>query len=463
MLTRYTSHLLPLCLLLTAALTTTAQHDHMMMDSSATMQMGSMQMDMHSDTTRFTTSSYSRNLPMTIDGSGTSWLTAESRMEAAMWHKKNTQIMLHGALWLRGDFQNANNPTGAGHSSRFDAPNWIMAMIDQRAGRKGVLSFSIMMSFDALTVGRGGYPLLFQTGESYRGVPLVDQQHPHHLFAGLSVAYTYGFTRDIDLTAYFGFPGEPCIGPPVFMHRPSAFYMPDAPISHHWQDATHITYGVGTIGFRYKIMKIEGSIFTGREPDDNRFDFDLPRFDSYAARVSVNPDKHLSLQASYAYIKSPEALHPAENVQRVTTSAIYAYRWRRQQRIDATLVYGLNIGEVPSGSILFEATYRWMKLSAYGRYEWVQKTNEELTLSGDPGSRHPLHDLTLGAAYNILTFYHVGLDLGAETIISRADAALQYRYGAVPVSAEVYLMIHPSTAFSLGQKKPMKTMSGMDM
>lgn len=441
-------------LLLYIALSTATGYAQMpmTMDSTGHMQ-GMDHMDMAMDSSRgFMTSSYSRHLPMTIDGSGTSWLPAESRMEAAMWHKKNTQIMLHGALWLRGDFQNANNPTGQGHSNRFNAPNWIMAMVDQRAGRRGLLNFTVMMSLDALTVGRGGYPLLFQTGESYRGRPLVDQQHPHDLFAAISVAYTYAFTDDIDLTAYFGFPGEPCIGPPVFMHRPSAFYMPDAPISHHWQDATHITFGVGTISFRYKIMKLEGSIFTGREPDEHRFDFDRPRFDSYAARLSVNPDRYLSLQASYAYIKSPEELHPSENQHRITSSAIYARRWRRQ-RIDATLVYGVNLGHTASHSILFEATYRVMKFSAYGRYEWVQKTNEELDLPGDPDMRHPLHDVTLGAAYNVLTFYHVGLDLGAQTIISKPSSDLEHLYGIAPVSAEVYLMIHPSTAFGLGEHK----------
>ncbi|MCW3126915.1 MAG: hypothetical protein JWO03_2573 [Bacteroidetes bacterium] len=438
------------------------QHEHMNMNADSSMQIDNMQMSMTADSTKFMSSSFSRHLPMTIDGSGTSWLPADSRMEAVMWNKKNTQIMMHGALWLRGDFQNANNSSGRQHSNTFDAPNWIMAMIDQRAGKHGLLNFSIMMSLDALTAGRGGYPLLFQTGESWKGQPLVDRQHPHDLFAGLSVAYTYAFTRDIDLTAYFGFPGEPCIGPPVFMHRPSAFYMPDAPISHHWQDATHISFGVGTIGFRYKILKVEGSIFTGREPDENRFDFDRPRFDSYAARVSVNPDKHLSLQVSYAYIKSPEQLFPTENIHRITSSAIYAHQWRKQ-RIDATLAYGLNIGNVPSGSILLEATYRVMKFSAYGRYEWVQKTNEELNLPGDKDYRHPLNDITIGASYNILTFYHVGLDLGAQTIISLPDNSLKALYGVTPVSAEVYLMIHPMTALGLAKRKQTQSMDGMKM
>ena len=58
----------------------------------------------------------------------------------------------------------------------------------------------------------------------------------------------------------FGYPGEPALGPPVFMHRLSAMDDPDAPLGHHYQDATHITFGVATLGFRLSNVKLEGSI-----------------------------------------------------------------------------------------------------------------------------------------------------------------------------------------------------------
>ena len=38
---------------------------------------------------------------------------------------------------------------------------------------------------------------------------------------------------------------EPAFGPPAFMHR-EAIRTPEAPISHHWLDSTHISYGVVT-------------------------------------------------------------------------------------------------------------------------------------------------------------------------------------------------------------------------
>ena len=117
-------------------------------------------------------------------------------------------------------------------------------------------------SIDPITVGGSGYPLLFQTGESYHGSPLVNRQHPHDLFSELAVGYTQKINDDMDATVYVGYPGEPALGPTAFMHRISSINNPDAPLGHHWQDATHITFGVATLGFRYKKFKIDGSSFT---------------------------------------------------------------------------------------------------------------------------------------------------------------------------------------------------------
>src|SRR5262249_54669180 len=144
---------------------------------------------------------------------------------------------------------------GANH---FDAPNMFMLMLSHRH-TKDIFSILTMFSLDPLTVGEGGYPLLFQTGESYKGMPLVDKQHPHDLFAELAFNYTHSFTTDVDINLYLGYPGEPALGPVVFMHRLSAMNNPDSPLGHHWQDATHITFGTGTLGFRYKKLKLEGS------------------------------------------------------------------------------------------------------------------------------------------------------------------------------------------------------------
>src|SRR5437763_12769526 len=128
--------------------------------------------------------------------------------------------------------------------------------IGQRhVGLNRLFHFSTMMSFDAVT-GSNGYPLLFQSGEAYKGNPIVDRQHPHDLFSELSVSYSQAISKKVDAYIYIGYPGEPALGSVAFMHRPSALSNPDAPISHHWNDGTHITFGVATLGIRFDKFKI---------------------------------------------------------------------------------------------------------------------------------------------------------------------------------------------------------------
>ncbi|RYY12447.1 MAG: hypothetical protein EOO36_17440, partial [Cytophagaceae bacterium] len=172
---------------------------------------------------------YSRNLPMNRNGSGTAWQPDQTPMYMWMQHRGPWMLMYHGSAFGRYTSQNFNHRDARGHANAVDGPNWLMTMAQRNVGERGLLNLTLMMSFDPLTETRGGYPLLFQTGESYKGQPLIDRQHPHDLFSGLSVAYTYAFSKDVDLTAYLGYPGEPALGPTAFMHRISAMPNPDAP------------------------------------------------------------------------------------------------------------------------------------------------------------------------------------------------------------------------------------------
>src|SRR5262249_48321365 len=154
-----------------------------------------------------------------------------------------------------------------------------------------------------------GYPLLLASGETADGVtPLIDRQHPHDLFMELSAAYSHRLTDRTALFVYAGLPGEPAFGPPAFMHRLSIMDSPEAPISHHWLDSTHITFGVVTAGIVLDRVKLEVSRFHGREPDQHRYDIETGALDSTALRVSWNPTAHWSLQASWADVTSPEQL-----------------------------------------------------------------------------------------------------------------------------------------------------------
>jgi len=175
-------------------------------------------------------SSQSLNLPMTRDGSGTSWLPDASPMYGIMLNSGKWSYMLHGNIALRYTKQDLFNKGSRGDHA-VDAPNWFMGMAQRQIGKNGLLHFNLMMSLDALTEGGGGYPLLFQSGESWKGQPLIDHQHPHDLFSELSASYAYAFSKKADLSIYVGYPGEPALGPVAFMHRPSAMSNPDAPLA----------------------------------------------------------------------------------------------------------------------------------------------------------------------------------------------------------------------------------------
>jgi hypothetical protein len=318
-----------------------AKHDHKQhdMNHADTMDMEEdMEME-HESMDHNMSHAFSLNLPMTRNGSGTGWLPDASPMYGSMYHAKKWMFMLHGNLFLRYNNQDFTKEGSRG-DSKVDAPNWLMFMGQRKVGQKGLFHFSTMFSLDAI-FGGAGYPLLFQSGEAYNGQALVDRQHPHDLFSELSVSYSYAFTKKLDVFAYVGYPGEPAIGPVAFMHRPSALFNPDAPISHHWLDATHITFGIATLGVRYGKFKIEASSFTGREPDEHRYNFDKPRFDSRSARLSFNPGKNWALQVSHAYIKHPEQLHSGD-IYRTTASAIYSRPLSNDAWMNGAVAWGMN-------------------------------------------------------------------------------------------------------------------------
>src|SRR5204863_6871817 len=60
---------------------------------------------------------------------------------------------------------------------------------------------------------------------------------------------------------------------------------PQAPLTHHQLDSTHITPGVVTGGVAVREITLEASWFRGEEPNDNRLNIDRPTLDSWSARA----------------------------------------------------------------------------------------------------------------------------------------------------------------------------------
>ena len=381
--------------------------------------------------------------PMSREGSGTSWLPDTSPVYGKMFMFGEDMLMLHGAIFPR--YTNVSTRRG---DDRIDAPNWFMGMYSHPLGDSTQIGARLMMSLDPLTEGGRGYPLLFQTGESWHDQPLHDRQHPHDLFDELSLSLSQKFDHDFSAYVYFGYPGEPALGPPAFMHRPSAMDDPDAPIGHHWQDSTHITFGVATAGLVWRNIKVEGSVFTGREPDENRYDFDQPRFDSYSGRISWNPTQNLALQVSHGYIKSPEAPEPQVNIHRTTASAIYNLPLGPDRNWSNTFVWGQNnsTGEGKTQSFLIESNYQRGRDTVYLRWERVEKSGHELVLDPPDESRiFPIGGYTIGYVRDLSHGNGVDIGLGTQfTFNDRPDRLDRYYGDDLGYAFQFFLRIRPS-------------------
>lgn len=391
--------------------------------------------------------SFSKNLPMTRNSSGTSWLPDNAPMYGSMKHSGDWMYMLHGNLFLRYNNQDVFKAGNRG-GDKIDSPNWLMGMGQRPVGDRGLFRFSTMISLEPFTVGGQGYPLLFQTGETWEGEPLIDRQHPHDFFSELSMAYTHELSPESDLFFYAGYPGEPALGGTAFMHRPSSFGNPDSPLGHHWQDATHITFGVATLGLRYLNWKVDGSIFNGREPDEERYGFDKPRFNSYSGRLSYNPSRSIALQVSHAFLNSPEVTHPEEDVNRTTASFIHALPLGTDTYLNSAVVWGYNYVDADHNehSLLAESALRIKNTSVYGRLEWVQKSTEELGLDESEYGHDELFQttaFTAGANRMLTESKYALFRLGVQSSIYFPDNELSDLYGDYPVAVQVYIRVSP--------------------
>jgi hypothetical protein len=291
---------------------------------------------------------------MSREASGTSWQPQAAPHDAIHLSADDWAMMLHGRVTAVADSQ--SGPRG---DSQIFSSSMVMGMATRDLGNGDTLGLKAMLSGDPF-MGRRGYPLLLAAGETADGIShLVDRQHPHDLLMELAATYSKPLSASDSLFLYAGYPGEPALGPSAYMHRASAVDNPATPLSHHWLDSTHITFGVVTAGWVHDRWKLEVSQFTGREPDQHRFNFDKARFDSSSARISFNPTEHWSLQVSAGWLKSPEGLEPDENERRLTASASY-YRQFDFGAVAATLAVGnkhMSDGHDTS-AFLLEAQYK---------------------------------------------------------------------------------------------------------
>ncbi|HZH31054.1 MAG TPA: hypothetical protein VEY11_09860 [Pyrinomonadaceae bacterium] len=386
--------------------------------------------------------------PMGQMGSGTAWQPSTSPMYMSHKFYGDWLFMFHGEAKIGVNAQ--GGPRGV---TKFESQNWIMPMAYRRVGA-GTLQLRAMLSLEPLTLSGAGSPQLFQTGEVYKGRPIIDAQHPHDLFMELSAQYTVPLGERATWYTYFGFPGEPALGPVAFMHRPSASENPSAPLTHHLQDSTHISFGVLTTGFTYRWFKLEGSVFNGREPDERRYNFERGAFDSRSARLSFAPNANWAFQVSHGFLRNPEQLHEGD-VRRTTASVQYNRPFRRGN-VAAAFIWGRN-HESHDGEIFnlngytFETTANFRDRNyLYTRLELVDKsellTHSEADRLGFEHDTHPQFRVgayTFGYVRDVWNTDKLSVGLGGDLTFYSKPAILDSLYGGSPRSYKFFLRLRP--------------------
>lgn len=347
--------------------------------------------------------------------------------------------MLHGYAFLT-----ANRQGGPSGDRDFGSQNHLMAMAIRRLWG-GKLSLLGTFTLEPATIPPRGSAELFQRGETYQGILLVDRQHPHDLFVQLAAAWERAL-GPVDARLSVAIVGEPAIGPSGYPHRLSASENPIAPLAHHNQDSTHITYDVVTLGLKGWGVTLEGSLFHGAEPDENRWDLEAGALDSYSGRLTVDVTDALSLQVSAAHLTKPEALEEGDQT-RTTGSIVY-----RKALPGGFLAAMLSVGknqthDGPEWGSLLEFTWKFAEKNfLFGRVERVDRDVYELLNKRQrdhdiPHERTHVDAATLGFTRNVGLFSEAETGVGAAVTLYRFDDRLDAVYGSSPVSVHGFFRI----------------------
>ena len=374
--------------------------------------------------------------PLAREGSGTSWVPDASHHSMAHSNVGEWMVMSHAVI--DGVYSWQDGPRG---DEKSFVGGMLMASARRSFGQDGGLQLRGMVSPDPF-MGKSGYPLLLAAGETADGVnPLLDRQHPHDLFMELSASYSHRLSGEDSVFLYAGLPGEPAFGPPAYMHRPAAAASPEAPITLHWIDSTHITFGVLTAGWVHDRFKIETSRFRGREPDEHRYDIETGELDSTAVRVSWNPGDNWALQASWADVTSPEQLHPHTDVTKWSASALYT----RPLASGGELAF--------TGAVARRDDSDGVKLDAWlGEASWKPNANwtvfsraEAIETNELAGGHHgPIEDvakLSVGLSRDFRLTDNVSVALGALASKNWTSDTLAPLYDGDPMGAMAFVRL----------------------
>ena len=321
----------------------------------------------------------------------------------------------------------------------FESQNWLMASLSKTFSSGANFGLIGMFSLEPFTLRDIGSPQVFQTGETFYGAPLIDYQHPHDLIMNLGAQFSRPINATtLSISAHAVGPAP--VGPPVFMHRPSAILNPQSPLTHHYLDSSHITPGVITIGVERSGFKLEAGAFHGREPDPDRLDLDTAALDSYGVRASW-ADGPWHFQISGADLTTPETNSPYDAT-RVTASASHV-SGDENRSLAWMAAFGQNrevFGNLEA--YLIEGAKRSGRNSFYVRAENVEKDILDAGAHSlaDAHTHRPsrVSALTLGYLRDVVSRSFGTFALGGDITGYLVPDNLKESYGS-PLSFHVFL------------------------
>jgi hypothetical protein len=342
-------------------------------------------------------------------------------------------------MWMGIAFLADIQQSGPRGGDKLYSTNWFMVRAEHRIGARGAFAAQLMLSLEPATVTGRRYPLLFQTGETAYGIPIADGQHPHNFIMALGFDYAYSIDDFTKLLLYFAPVGDPALGPVAYPHRASAMELPQAPISHHLQDSTHIADDVVTAGISHKSFRLEASGFHGAEPGENRWTIEAGAIDSWSARLWFFPSRNWAAQVSTGRLAHPEALEPGDQL-RTTASLEYTLPMQGSSW-SSSLIWGRthntaslrNLNSYLAESVLPLSRRNFVT----GRVELVDK--DELFGGQPPYGTFRIAEYTIGYTRDIPLFRYVETGVGANFSAYSVPAAIQPYYGDRPVGGNVFV------------------------
>jgi hypothetical protein len=174
--------------------------------------------------------------------------------------------------------------------------------------------------------------------------------------------------------------------------------------------------------------------------DEDRWDIEEPRLDSWSVRATLTPSPNWALQVSHGRLEEPEALHAGEDEGRTTASA----HFNSGNGLAATAAFSAK-NRLPGPTLtawLAEANWDITnRHTLFGRLENVE--NDEFF----PDPLHPLHDtafrvtkLQAGYAYT-LPLGPFALSLGGSAAKFFKPDALDPFYGEDPMGYTAFVKL----------------------